>query len=135
MNGTPAIAVATVSNGTPSSLSVVAAAGGLARQRQLALDRAGLVVREALLALLQRVDRALRVAGKAQRLGVLEQRVGARDLGRALAQFHRLLRVRQRLLRLAGVVEVVRLELERCRVVARDLRLLLLRLLRRLLLG
>src|SRR5215218_11109244 len=132
MKGTPAIAVATVSNGTPPSLSV-ALARRLAGERQLLVDGAGLVVPEALLALLECGDRALRVAGQAQRLRVLEQRVRARvDISRALAQLDRLLRERERLLGLAGVVELVGLELELRRIVARGA-VALLRLLVRLL--
>src|SRR5687767_12606280 len=116
MKGTPAIAVATVSNGIARGPS---AAGVGARPRQLALDRVGLVVGEALLALLQHGDRALRVAGHAQRARVLEQRVGAgADRGRALAELDGPLRERERLLGLPGLVEVEGLELERRRVAA-----------------
>src|SRR5919109_1966284 len=110
MNGTPAIAAATLSKRMTASLSV-ALPGRLARARKLGLDRLALVVREALEALLQHADRALRVAGHAQRASVLVERVGARaHRGRSAAQLDRLLRQRQRLLRLAGVVEVVGLE-------------------------
>src|SRR5829696_5002486 len=133
MKGTPAIAVATVSNGTPPSLSVAALARGLAGERELLLNGAGLVVREALPALLQRGDRALRVAGEAQGPRVLEQRVRARvDGGGALAESDGPFGAGQRLLRLTGLIEVVGLQLELRRVVARDA-VALLRLLLRLL--
>src|SRR5215218_2989387 len=111
MKGTPASADATVSNGTPASLSVLLA-GGRARALQLFLDRAGLVVGEAPLALLQGGDRPLRIAGHAQGARVLVERVRARHVGRALAQLDGVLRERQRLVGPARVVEVEGLQLQ-----------------------
>src|SRR5215208_8315535 len=117
MKGTPASADATVSNGTPASLSVLPA-GGRARALQLLLDGAGLVVGEAPLALLQGGDRGLRIAGHAQCPRVLVQRVRARHVARALAQLDGLLRERQRLVGPARSVEVEGLQLQLGGVVA-----------------
>src|SRR5918995_1269289 len=103
------------------SVVAVAAARGVARQLELGVDRLRLVAGEALLALLQHADRALRVPGQSQRTRVFEQRVGARaDLARALAQLDRPCSNRQGLLVVAGLVEFVGLELERSGIAVGD---------------